>query len=234
MPVAVGSVLAGVAIGSSIDAVNNSKIQAAIADVSVIGQGVLAFYQDNGFFPFYVDGQRTGPTDDSYGFLVSENGTYPTDSTSGVGSSGWDVPVSATPWTTSGYFGDRPDYSSGAHGHATIEGHLVRNILGDPTASIVAKYLLRGDLRYTGDSQRGWHGPYVTALPKTDPWGDKYLINIRNLKLNSLPIDAVTGTRQKLAVAVISAGPNRNIDTPVDQKFDSFKVEGDDIVFRLD
>src|SRR5919109_430704 len=39
--VAVGAVLAGVAVGSSIDAINNSKIQAAIADVSAIGQGVI-------------------------------------------------------------------------------------------------------------------------------------------------------------------------------------------------
>ena len=45
--VAVGAVLAGVAVGGAIDAINNSKVQAAIGDVSAIGQGVITFYKDN-------------------------------------------------------------------------------------------------------------------------------------------------------------------------------------------
>src|SRR5205085_6933159 len=81
--VAVGAVLAGVAVGGAIDAINDSKIQAAIGDVSSIGQGVITFYKDNAFFPLFVDGMKTGGGDDYFGFLVSENGTYPTDTTTG-------------------------------------------------------------------------------------------------------------------------------------------------------
>ena len=58
--VAVGAVLAGVAVGGAIDAINNSKVQAAIADVSAIGTGMITFYKDNSFFPLFVDGQKTG------------------------------------------------------------------------------------------------------------------------------------------------------------------------------
>src|SRR2546425_7371647 len=77
--VAIGAVLASVAVGSALDAIDNSKVQAAVADVSTIGQGIITFYKDNSFFPLFVDGRRNAASDASFGFLVSENGTYPTD-----------------------------------------------------------------------------------------------------------------------------------------------------------
>ena len=232
--VAVGAVLAGVAVGGAIDAINNSKVQAAVGDVQAILTGVITFYKDNAFIPAFADGQKTGAGDDFYGFLVSENGTYPTDSTVGIDSASWDIPAdsSTTPaWTTEGYFGHKPDYTTGANGHATIEGHLIRNILGDPTLS-TAHYPKRGE--YIGDTSRGWSGPYVTSLPKADPWGDKYIINVRNLHAGYLK--TLTGdptNLPKLAVIVISAGPDRNIETRVDQPYDSFAPAGDDIVARV-
>src|SRR5437016_13750650 len=70
--VAVGAVLAGVAVGGAIDAINDSKIQAAIGDVSSIGQGTITFYKDNAFFPLYKEGNKTGSGDDFFDDLVSE------------------------------------------------------------------------------------------------------------------------------------------------------------------
>ena len=229
--VAVGAVLAGVAVGGAIDAINNSKVQAAIGDVSAIGQGVITFYKDNSFFPLFEKGQETGAGDSFYGFLVSENGTYPTDSTVTADGFSWDVPSDPGPWDEEGFFGHRPDFSTGPNGHASIEGHLIRNVLGSPTST--QRYPLRGF--YNGDPQRGWSGPYVTSLPKTDPWGDKYIINVRNLHAGYLKGLSATGEANlpKLAVVVISAGPDRNLQTHVDQQFDNFKAEGDDIVFRI-
>ena len=235
--VAVGAVLAGVAVGGAIDAINNSKVQAAIGDVQAIGTGLITFYKDNSFFPLFVNGQKTGGGDNFYGFLASENGTYPTDSSvsSGfatTGATNWSVGNGASTWEgTPGYFGHKPDYTLGPVGHATIEGHLLRNILGDPTLAI-ASYPLRG--QYIGDPNRGWAGPYITSLPKTDPWGDKYIINVRNLHAGYLrTLVSGTATLPNLAVVVISAGPNRNIETSVDQQFNNFAAAGDDILFRI-
>ena len=74
----------------------------------------------------------------------------------------------------------------------------------------------------------------MIALPKTDPWGDKYIINVRNLHSGYLKTLSGSSSRlPKLAVIVLSAGPNRNIETRVDQSFDSFSAAGDDIVFRV-
>jgi len=55
--VAIGATLASVAVGSALDAIDNSKVQAAVADVSAIGQGIITFYKDNSFFPLFVDGR---------------------------------------------------------------------------------------------------------------------------------------------------------------------------------
>src|SRR5207237_4525450 len=139
-----------------------------------------------------------------------------------------------TTWLAAGYFGEMPDYQP--NGHASIEGHLVTNILGNPVPStMVAEgnfYPLRGS--YIGDPQKGWGGPYVTALPKTDPWGDKYIVNVRNLHSGYLKTISGSSSRlPKFAVIVLSAGPNRNIETRVDQSFVSFSAGGDAVVFRI-
>jgi type II secretory pathway pseudopilin PulG len=228
--VAVGAVLAGVAVGGAIDAINDSKIQAAIGDVSSIGQGVITFYKDNAFFPLFKDGQKTGSSDLFFQDLVSENGTYPTDVSPGRY---WNVPSSINAWSTAGFFGHQPDYVV----QDTLEGHLIRNVLGNNTAKI---YPLRGT--YSGDPQRGWGGPYVASLPKTDPWGNKYFINIRELHAGHLldtagfaSVHGITGPGNlpKIAVVVLSAGPNRTIETSAEQQFDHFSALGDDIVFRV-
>src|SRR6266850_5067524 len=123
--IAVGAVLAGVAVSGAIDAINDSKIQAAIGDVGSIGQGVVTFYKDNAFFPLFKDGNKTGSGDDFFDDLVSENGTYPTDSTAPLsgGLGQWNIPSSSVPWNVTGFFGHKPNYTS----HDTIEGHLIRN-----------------------------------------------------------------------------------------------------------
>jgi hypothetical protein len=37
----------------------------------------------------------------------------------------------------------------------------------------------------------------------------------------------------KIAVIVLSAGPNRTIETSAEQQFNDFRASGDDIVFRI-
>ena len=227
--IAVGAVLAGVAVGGAIDAINDSKIQAAIGDVSSIGQAVITFYKDNAFFPVFKDGNKTGSGDAIFFDLVSENGTYPTDNSTG---GYWNIPEAPQAWNDSGFFGHKPDYST----HDTLEGHLVRNQLGRLSTKF---YPLRG--KYSGDPQRGWAGPYVAVLPKTDPWGNKYIINVRELHSGHLLDEAYAsvhgtggpGNLPKIAVVVLSAGPNRTIETSAEQQFDAFTTSGDDIVFRI-
>jgi hypothetical protein len=228
--VAVGAVLAGVAVGGAIDVINDSKIQAAISDVQVIGQSVITFYKDNSFYPVFRSGTATGPADDYFNNLASRNGTYPTDQTLT-----WDIPAAPVPY----------DSAASVFGHQlgpnddSIEGHLIANQLGLATLDAgltftsAERYPARGD--YTGDPQRGWNGPYIGTLTKTDPWGTKYLINVRKLHVRHFQEEPVLDntTLPSIAVIVLSAGPNRAIETPDDQFGQFFQANGDDIVYRI-
>src|SRR2546421_6888909 len=75
--IGVGAVLATVAIGAGVNAINDAKVQTAVEDVRQIGQGVFSFYKDNNFYPLFTDGTKTGPNDAYFHQLASANGTYP-------------------------------------------------------------------------------------------------------------------------------------------------------------
>jgi type II secretory pathway pseudopilin PulG len=228
--VAVGAVLAGVAVGSAIDAINDSKIQAALADFQVIGQGLITFYKDNSFFPLFKVGNATGPGDEFFNNLVSENGTYPTVDSSIAGA-----------WSLSG----EVNYADGAllFGHQvlatddSIEAQLLTNLINRTSADSGVNFT--GDDSYpdrgtiAGDPQRGWSGPYVATLSSTDPWGNKYLINVRKLHVKHFQELGSTEVLPNIGVVVISAGPNRALETSDAQTGETFSVNGDDIVFRI-
>jgi prepilin-type N-terminal cleavage/methylation domain-containing protein len=64
-----------------------------------------------------------------------------------------------------------------------------------------------------------WNGPY-TGIIGEDPWGSKYLVTARALRGGS-PFTAF----------VLSAGPNRMVETQLDQaRGTPFTIGGDDIV----
>ena len=226
--VSVGAVLAGVAIGSAIDAINDSKVQAAVADLQAIGQGITTFYKDTYLFPGYRISDETSPTNDIFDVLVSENGTYPKE-TPGMN---WTITATPTQWNDDFHFGEQP-----LPHHDSIENQLVENTINSDLGN---RFTIRGG--YRGDPARGWSGPYVTALPKTDPWGNKYLVNIREAHVRHLS-DAsfasihenftVEGNIIKTALFIISAGPNRTLDTNSEQSADGFRPMGDDILFRI-
>lgn len=66
-----------------------------------------------------------------------------------------------------------------------------------------------------------WKGPY-TAEFKPDPWGNKYLVSTEGLK---------SGNTKR--AFVISAGPNRTLDTNISQTTLDVTVGSDDIVAKI-
>jgi prepilin-type N-terminal cleavage/methylation domain-containing protein len=91
-----------------------------------------------------------------------------------------------------------------------IDDHLVTNLQAYPT---------------TGRSK--WVGPYLETV-KQDPWGSKYYIDVKGLQ----PANVNT----RMAAYVISAGPNKLLETAFGQTETStvvFAIGGDDIVFRI-
>src|SRR5581483_7720192 len=83
--------------------------------------------------------------------------------------------------------------------------------------------------------QKGWNGPYAASLAKSDPWGDRYFVNVQLLTPQGVQManTLALGPGQRPAVFVISAGPNQQLETRFDQVAELFVAGGDDIVFRI-
>jgi len=237
--IGVGAVLATVAIGAGVNAINDAKVQTAVEDVRQIGQAVFSFYKDNNFYPMFVDGTKTGPNDTNFQQLVSANGSYPTTNSSSNGggtktiAESWGIPATqaATTYPSgSGFTGDQlfPAQDS-------IEDQMVLNEPGFARMELINAYPLRGS--YAADPNRGYHGPYVQNLPPTDPWGNKYVVNIQALSpqyLIQFTKDNGGGSAiLEVAVFVCSAGENRVLETNGAQFASTAAVFGDDICFRV-
>jgi prepilin-type N-terminal cleavage/methylation domain-containing protein len=82
----------------------------------------------------------------------------------------------------------------------------------------------------TVTSQLGWNGPYLSSELQSDPWGNRYLINIGLIDTSP---GVLTATGPKAAVWVLSAGPNGIVDTPFSQPVTSAALVGDDIGIRV-
>lgn len=82
----------------------------------------------------------------------------------------------------------------------------------------------------TVTSQLGWNGPYLSSELQSDPWGNRYLVNIGLIDTSP---GVLTVAGPKAAVWVLSAGPNGIVDTPFNQPVTSAALVGDDIGIRI-
>ena len=78
----------------------------------------------------------------------------------------------------------------------------------------------------------GWNGPYFSSELGSDPWGNHYVVNIGLIDLS--PGAATSGGQPKMAVWVLSAGPNGIIETPFAASIlAAAQPGGDDIGTRI-
>lgn len=64
----------------------------------------------------------------------------------------------------------------------------------------------------TAASTSGWNGPYLDAELDSDPWGNRYVINVEFLSVMPMAVE-FGGTQEKRAVWAMSAGPDGVFDT---------------------
>jgi len=109
-----------------------------------------------------------------------------------------------------------------------FDNQLVKNKPGGGTTP----YPRVGELSYS--RLKGWSGPYIT-MPSADPWGERYLANVQLLSAKGLQQETTLtlSTGQHPAIFVISAGPNRTLETRFDQIAEQFVAGGDDILYRI-
>lgn len=99
-------------------------------------------------------------------------------------------------------------------------------LLSDQLITNVPGYSLK-----TTTSPNGWNGPYLSNEITADPWGNRYVVNIQLIDLSASATTRSGGV--KLAVWVLTAGPNGIIETPFSQPITSAVLGGDDIATRL-
>jgi hypothetical protein len=88
-----------------------------------------------------------------------------------------------------------------------------------------------GDLLRTPATEFGWNGPYLSSPIGTDPWNNRYMVNVGFLD-PSAGLQTTAGV-QKMAVWVLSAGPNGQIETIFGQPVLQAIKGGDDIVRQI-
>lgn len=98
-----------------------------------------------------------------------------------------------------------------ATNYDTLENQLINNT---PSGASAKAYSTSGKTYV-------WKGPY-TAEFKPDPWGNKYLVSVEGLQ---------SGSAKR--AFVISAGPNRQLETNISQTTGDITTGGDDIVTKL-
>jgi prepilin-type N-terminal cleavage/methylation domain-containing protein len=74
----------------------------------------------------------------------------------------------------------------------------------------------------TEKEKYGWDGPYLRKYLPPDPWGNKYYINVEFLDKKRKP-------SERHRVWIISAGPNKIIDTTYQQLQTNGTLQEDDI-----
>lgn len=114
--------------------------------------------------------------------------------------------------------GDTPATGSGVSIPSTSRMDTIKNQLVDnkPSGSSSKAYPTTGT--------RKWMGPYLEKV-SADPWGNKYYVDVKGLQ----PAN-VSGMMPSF---VVSAGPNKKLETKFAQNGPSITIGGDDIVHRI-
>lgn len=203
--ITIAAVLSTVAVITSSDQVSDANTTQGHSEVKLMGVSILSFMQDTGYAPAYLAGNKNGPNDE-VAWILESDGSYPDDSTKT-----WPI--------------------NGAKELQSVKVDLLANhlTLNNPGNSKIS-YRRIGEISYA--RFQGWNGPYMSKIPAADPWGDKYLVNI-GFATSQGAAAANLATGKRPAVFVISAGPNRSIDTKYFQAADEFVEGGDDEIFRI-
>jgi len=210
--VALVAILSAAIAPSVLNNIAQGRIARTQSDVQALGSAIMRFKSDTGVFPRLVQPSASSASvgvpdtiGNRFDFLASLSGTWPTRASNRQwGSASLTLP---TDFTNVKGSGSTQDFTS----------HL---IIGKSRASTDSLYVRA--VNPEDPNSFGFRSGLISA-DQADPWGHKYLCNVRALGATSE------------AVWVISAGPNGVMETTVNDTGcqASPTVLGDDIGFRL-
>ena len=137
----------------------------------------------------------------------------------------WPIWVASTDMTADGGRYELLDTTEGEEADQNT-GITGWDATGAGVADTFDAQLINNTPAYSTSGRRAWKGPYLGHESATaDPWGTKYYANVEFLQ----PAN-VSGAKP---VFVLSAGPNKLIETAFSQTGPGLAVGGDDITFRV-
>ncbi|MEA2063099.1 MAG: prepilin-type N-terminal cleavage/methylation domain-containing protein [Gemmatimonadota bacterium] len=205
--VALVAILSAAIAPSVLNNIAQGRISRAQSDVQAIASAIVRFRTDTGYYPRMIEvrGDTT-----KISFLASEAGA-------------WAQAAAAEEWPTA--------MSSSAGADASCEdytSHLIRGMSrqGDLTGADSTYYYYRSD-NPIDPNKIGFRSSLMNSDP-TDPWGHRYMCNVRSLEVVGEP------------VWIISAGPDGLFQTDMTQgdpavtgNGASATLDGDDIGYRV-
>jgi prepilin-type N-terminal cleavage/methylation domain-containing protein len=215
---AIIAVLASIFLPIGMNALKETDVTKANADVQELATALTQFFKDLRYMPA-CDGADCDPRiatgtgdNNNLAFLAVGDGSgdlsgkYPPEATtklSGTATFMWDLATN--------------DESTAAKNN--FFNHVVIN---NPDHSATVG---EAGVDYTTTGGRRWRGPYVSRLGP-DPWGNAYIVSIGAMEADGSPITKPT-TNEKSKGWIISAGPNGILETAPDAS----SLGGDDIGF---
>lgn len=213
--IAIAAIISSVALVAGVNRIDDAKVAQAVADTQMLAVSIQSFMSDTGFAPAFKFGNAHSPQDEIF-LVLQSGGNDP------IIASSLNWPPAVNPTT-------------GAEQRDLLANQLVTNQPGYiGTGNFVGiPYPRMGQISWS--RYKGWNGPYVASIPKSDPWDDRYFVNVQMLTQQGVAMESTLtlGVGQRAAVFVVSAGPNRQLETRFDQTADGFVAGGDDIVYRI-
>jgi prepilin-type N-terminal cleavage/methylation domain-containing protein len=198
--------LALVMTPSIANTINDSRAARAKQDCQTIASAITQFYRDNAFFPQWttMSGTQAATIRSQSNLLTLLSGPGNVPATTSLAGAGITDQSDLAGWTLTANVGSLAD-------------QLMTDAVGYPLKA--------------GNAEFGWNGPYLSSPIGSDPWNNRYMVNIGAAD-NAAGVQATDGGVKK-AVWVLSAGSNGVIETPFSQSVLTAVVGGDDIAVRI-
>lgn len=219
------------------DFVQDSRDAKVKADVEIVGAAVTRMLADTGEIAFVMDGNGTAGvfstnppshlTTNRVNLLVSD-GSIPT--------------ILAGQTRAAGTDWDDPLVGVGTGVVQTIGAHLVQNT---PSGNPINRYRNALDMNLPNNfdpvdggsfnAEFAWRGSYLPGPVGSDPWGNRYAVNVEFLAKSTGAGVGVSGSVND--VFVLATGRNGVVDTPFETQLtagrDGATALGDDVIYVL-
>lgn len=200
--VALVAILSAAIAPSVLNNIAQGRTARAQSDVQAIGAAIARFKVDTGVYPRLAKGAWPDTLGNRIGYLASAAGNFPAN-------------TDAAKWSGG-------TFTNGTITDKSVEDFTNHLIMGSSRWTAVDSLYPRAD-KPDDPNSAGFRSGVISA-DQADPWGNKYIANVRVLGVAGQP------------VWVISAGPNGVFDTVVNTDSGGYAPEvlsGDDIGFRI-